>query len=320
MNAQPTPAPFVLTLGESMGLFRQETPGALHTQRTLGFGFGGAESNVAIALSRLGTPVCWLGRIGEDGIGDVIERELRAEGVIVRAIRDNAAPTGLMVKERPVPKSTRVVYYRAGSAGSRLDPADLPEGLVEAASLLHVTGITPALSPSADAAIEAAMVRARAAGVPVSLDINYRSALWTSERAAARMRELLPLADIVFAGDDEAAMVLGDLPTAELAAGLAAFGPREAVIKLGERGCYALVDGVGLGLPAVSVEVVDTVGAGDAFVGGYLAEWLEGHPLSDRLAVAVAAGAFACLSSGDWEGLPRRQDLALLGDADPVRR
>lgn len=136
----------------------------------------------------------------------------------------------------------------------------------------------------------------------------------------ARLTELVALADLVFAGDDEAAILLGHREVPALAAGLREIGPREAIIKLGERGCYADADGEQLWCEAIPVTAVDTVGAGDAFVAGYLAERLVGAPLPRRLETAVTAGAFACLTSGDWEGLPRRSDFALLGAVDPVQR
>ncbi|WP_241487982.1 sugar kinase [Leucobacter japonicus] len=323
MTAAVAEQPYVLTLGESMGLVRQAGVGRLATQRAVELGFGGAESNVAIGVRRLGIDAVWCGRLGADSLGDLIERELRAEGVRADVIRDPESPTGLMLKEHPAAGSTRVVYYRRASAGSRLAPDDLPDGLVEGAALLHVTGITPALSPSADAAVEAAMRRARAAGVPVSIDLNYRSALWSPEQAGARLRELVALADVVFAGDDEAELVVGGGSTAELAARLGVLGPTEAVIKLGADGCVALVDGARFEVAAVPVDVVDTVGAGDAFVAGYLAERVRGLSPEARLRTAVAAGASACLAPGDWEGLPTRDDLRRLsgaGGGDPVQR
>ena len=90
----------VVTLGETMALMSSETDGPLQHTRSLALGIGGSESNVAIALTRLGTPVTWIGRVGEDSLGDLVLREIHAEGVNVIGIRDPDAPTGLMVKER----------------------------------------------------------------------------------------------------------------------------------------------------------------------------------------------------------------------------
>lgn len=325
MNAFPDPdqgpTTDVVTLGETMALFKADTPGPLAHVPGLSLGIGGAESNVAVALQRLGTSVTWLGRVGADSLGDLVVRELRAEGITVAAIRDDAAPTGLMIKERRTADAVKVWYYRSGSAGSRLHPDDVPSGLIARARLLHVTGITPALSGSAAAATHQAIDCARAAGVLVSFDLNYRAALWSREAAGREFRQIVAKADIVFAGDDEAAIAVGDAPgPGELAGRIAALGPTQVILKRGAQGCLALIDGKVYAREAVPVRVVDTVGAGDAFVGGYLSEMLRGSDIDQRLLTANQVGAFACLVPGDWEGMPRRAELGLLDSSDPVSR
>lgn len=315
----------IVTIGETMALFRSTSLGGIDLVSDFRLGIGGAESNVAIGLARLGAPVTWLGRVGEDSLGRRITRELMAEGVDARAIVDGAATTGLMIKERRTSDATRVLYYRAGSAGSRLAPADIAGVAIAEAALLHVTGITPALSASASAAVDAAVDAAVAAGVPVSFDVNHRDALWTGRDASAAYRRLAARATIVFAGEDEARLLVSDAdgtggwPLA-LARAIAELGPREVVIKRGERGAIALVDSVPFERDAIRIRAVDTVGAGDAFVAGYLAERLAGLPVPQRLDTAVRTGAFACLNHGDWEGYPRRDELGLLDATDPVTR
>lgn len=310
----------VVTLGETMALVRAAGVGSLATESDMRLGIGGAESNVAIALSRLGTPATWVGRVGADPLGERVLREIRAEGVDARAVVDPAAPTGLMIKESRTPTSTRVLYYRAGSAGSRLSPEDLAAADIPNAGLLHVSGITPSLSESAAATIDAAIDEAVSAGVPVSFDVNHRASLWADRDSGAVYRRIAQRATIVFAGDDEARLLVdADSPSA-LAQGIAALGPREVVIKLGAHGCLALIDGVEHEQDAVRITPVDTVGAGDAFVAGYLAERLAGLPAADRLRTAVRTGAFACLNTGDWEGYARRAELTLLDGGDPVTR
>jgi 2-dehydro-3-deoxygluconokinase len=311
----------VLTFGETMGLFRDPQPGMLALSRSVQLGMGGAESNVAIALKRLGTPVTWIGRVGRDSLGDLIQRELAAEGVEAIITVDADAPTGLMIKERRMATSTRVWYYRTGSAGSRLEPSDISADVIRQAGLLHVTGITPALSESAARATFHAMSLARDAGVPVSFDLNYRSRLWDAQAARQSYRELIALADIVFAGEDEAEIAVGNTHSvAETARLIGELGPREVIIKLGDRGCFALVDGISYDQPAFPVNVVDTVGAGDGFVAGYLSEVHRGSPVAVRLLTAVCVGAFACTVPGDWEGMPLRSELGLLTAAEPVIR
>lgn len=314
-------APYVLTFGETMALMSATQAGPLAHASTLRLGIGGSESNMAIGLQRLGVQAVWCGRVGADSLGELVTREIRAEGVDVRSIIDEAAPTGLMVKERRTPDLQRVSYYRSGSAGSRISPDDLDRDLIRNAALLHVTGITPALSAGAAAVLFEAIATAKAAQVPVSFDLNYRSKLWSQDDAGAVYREIIPLVDIVFAGIDEAEIAVGTSPSAEeLARRLSQLGPRQAVIKLGAEGALALIDGDVYRQNAAPVAVVDTVGAGDAFVAGYLAEFVNQALPEARLKTAAATGAFACLVPGDWEGFPRREELSLLLASEPVLR
>lgn len=316
MNALP----YVLTFGETMALMRSDQVGPLAHASSLSLGIGGSESNVAIGLQRLGVQSVWCGRVGADSLGNLVEREIRAEGVDVRIAVDPSAPTGLMIKERRTPATQRVSYYRAGSAGSRITPADIDDQLISGATLLHVSGITPALSPQAEATLRYAVGTARAHNVTVSFDLNFRGNLWSAEGARSVYRDIIPLADIVFAGDDEAAIAVGAGEPEELARRIAALGPSQAVIKLGADGALALIDGTLFRQEAVTVDAVDTVGAGDAFVAGYLAELVTGRGPQDRLKTAAATGAFACLVQGDWEGFPRRHELSILQTREPVSR
>lgn len=320
MNAVSS-SPAVVTFGETMALMRADQPGSLAHVAGMSVGIGGAESNVAVALQRLGVSVAWIGRVGADSLGDRIVRELRGEGIQVVPISDPGAPTGLMLKERRTTDSVRVWYYRSGSAGSRLAPADLPTELIEGARVLHVTGITPALSASAAAATHHAVDRAKDAGVLVSFDLNYRSALWSPETAAPELRRLAAKADIVFAGDDEAAIAVGAANDPDiLLTRLAELGPREVVLKRGSKGSMCVVDGIRSSADAVRIRPTDTVGAGDAFVAGYLSAMLRDEAAPERLALANRVGAFACMVPGDWEGAPRPHELRLLDDGDPVAR
>jgi 2-dehydro-3-deoxygluconokinase len=300
----------LFTFGETMGLVAADGIGLLEYARGFTLAIGGAESNVAIGVARLGGTATWLGRIGPDATGDLIERRLRGEGVHTMAIRDEAF-TGLMVRYRRTGELTHVDYHRAGSAGSRLCATDVPAAVLESAGVVHVTGITPALSDSARAALFQAVETARAAGVTVSVDVNYRSKLWSRFDAAPVLRDLVTRADIVFAGPDEAALFLGPEPPLE---GLVALGPAEVIVKDGARGCTAQIDGARFAVAAPRVTVVDPVGAGDAFVAGYLADRMAGRPPETRLRTAIAAGAFAVTVPGDCENLPRRADLAATTD------
>ncbi|MGY3127228.1 2-dehydro-3-deoxygluconokinase [Agrococcus sp. UYP33] len=311
----------VVALGESLGLLVASRIGRLELVPTMDLGFGGAESNVAIGLARLGVPVTWMGRLGDDALGRLVERQLRAEGVGAAVTRDPEAPTALMLKERPSAGSSAVSYYRAGSAGSRLAPEHLDLDRIRGARVLHVTGITAALGDAPRAALDAAVDAAHEGGTIVSFDVNHRSRLWDAERAVPAYRALAARADVVFAGDDEAELLTGERDTDAQIAALAALGPAQVVVKRGADGATALADGDRATQAAFPVHAVDTVGAGDAFVAGYLAELLAGASLGERLRTAAACGALACTAPGDWEAAPDRAAIArLLVGGDPVQR
>lgn len=320
-----SPAPRVVTLGETMALLRTGAVGSLAHLPSMDIALGGAESNLAIGLRRLGVPTAWVSRVGDDPLGTRVVREIRGEGVEVHCAIDPERPTGLMLKSRPSSTTTRVDYYRAGSAASALTPADLPEGLIEQAEILHLSGITSLLSDSAHATSLAAVERAAAAGVRVSLDVNHRSRLGSREQLAARLGELLEHVDLLCGGPEELALLVPGVDGADprrLLRALAA-PSRQVVVKLGADGGAALLDDELHEAPGHRVEVVDTVGAGDAFMAGYLSAQLDGLTLPARLARANACGALACTTPGDWEGAPRRRDLEVLlagDDADPVSR
>jgi 2-dehydro-3-deoxygluconokinase len=316
-----TPTPRVVTLGETMALLRTREIGSLRHATDLALGIGGAESNVAIGLRRLGVDASWLGRVGDDPLGERVQREIRAEGVEVHSVLDPGAPTGLMIKERPSAASSAVFYYRAGSAGSRLAPQDLPDGWVEQASLLHVSGITALVSASARDCLVEAMARARAAGVMISFDVNYRSSLAAAD-AAGELRALAERADLVFGGVDELELLYPGTDPAESARRLRESGCREVVVKRGAEGASAYIEGEVVDAPGHAVAVVDTVGAGDAFVAGYLSALLGGLEVPARLARANACGAMLCMTPGDWESSPTLRDVERFcaPDGDPVLR
>lgn len=312
----------LVTVGEALVALTPPGVGPLRSAVSFGVGVAGAESNVAIAVRRLDGASTWIGRVGADELGELILTRLRGEGIDVSgAIRDPDAPTSLLIKERRTADVLRVSYYRRSGPGARLQPGDLDEAVIRSAGVLHVTGITPALSESARACVRAAIEIARAAGVLVSLDYNHRAALWTEADAARELRELTRLADVVFAGAAEAALVVDDDAPQAMAVALSRLGPTQVVVKLGAAGATAVIDGVPLDVAAHPVSVIDPVGAGDAFVGGYLAELLEGAEPAVRLATAARCGAFAVTVAGDWEGLPSRAELGLLdaGAVDVLR-
>ncbi len=312
----------LVTVGETLVALTPPAVGPLRLATSLGVSIAGAEANVAIAVRRLGAEASWIGRVGADELGELILTRLgggrrRVERDPRPRSADEPAPQGAPDRRR---RPRRLLpTLRAGVEARPLGPRRGRDP--RRPGVLHVTGITPALSASARACVRAAVEIARAAGVPVSLDFNHRTALWTAEDAAAELRDLTRLADVVFAGEAEAGLVVDEDGPAAQAAALARLGPRQVVITRGPEGAAALIDGVPTTVAAHPVRVLDPVGAGDAFVGGYLAELLAGADASARLATAARCGAFAVTVAGDWEGLPSRAELGLLdaGARDVVR-
>ncbi|GIF62539.1 ribokinase [Asanoa ishikariensis] len=299
----------VVTFGETMAALRADGP--IRLGGTMRLSVAGAESNVAIGLARLGHRVRWTGLVGRDETGELVLRTLRAEGVDVGHARvDERGPTGLILFERRLGDLVRVIYHRAGSAASFLSADDVLPALDPSPRLLHVTGITPALGPAPALAVRAAVE----SGVRVCLDVNYRSRLWGRDQAAAALRPLVSALSVVVASDDELELVAPPSASTEndRVAALLDAGVAEVVIKRGADGASAHTRHSSVHASARRVRVVDVVGAGDAFVAGYLSGLLDDLDLTGRLDRAVTTGAFAVASPGDWEGLPTRAELGLL--------
>jgi 2-dehydro-3-deoxygluconokinase len=300
--------PDVLTIGEAMVSLR--SPRALRLGGDVHLSVAGSESNVAIGLARLGHEVSWLGAVGNDEPGRLIQRTLRAENVDTSHLRfTDDSFTGFIAFDQPAHDITRVSYHRRGSAGSTLTKAECLAAITTAPRFLHVTGITPALSDTAREATLAAVQAASAAGVQVSLDVNYRGRLWPRAEAAAVLRELLPHVTTVFASDDELDILTDAVdPIADLLS----TGVAEVVITAGSKGAWTHTTTGTIHQPALTVTVVDSIGAGDAFVSGYLSATLDNLPTDARLTRAATSGAFCVGAHGDWESLPTRDDLTLL--------
>lgn len=305
--------PEVVTLGESMALFVTEPARPLRTAQSFIRSIAGAESNVAIGVARLGHTAGWIGRVGDDPLGLGILDRLRAEGVdVTHAVVDGSAPTGVLIRDRHAERPIQVLYHRAGSAGSRLAPGDVDEGSIARADVVHLTGITPALSPTARLAVQQAADVARDNGVTVTFDPNLRLKLWSAEEAAAVLQPLVGVADVVFAGEREATLLSGrdDVPEEWFLEQ----GARLVVTKQGADGAHATDGTTRWFAPAFPVQPADVIGAGDAFAAGFIVARLEGAGVEAALRTGNAVGAMATQVPGDIDGLPYRADLEAFRD------
>lgn len=298
--------PDVVTFGETMALFTPRETGPLRYVPDYRLKMGGTESNVAIALARLGISAGWFSRLGDDELGRFIVHNVRGEGVDAsRVIIDPDAQTALYLKEISAVGDTTVYYYRRGSAASRMQPADLDAAYITGARWLHVTGITPALSENCRETVAQAIEMARAAGLEVSFDPNLRLKLWTAEQARETLTPLIQRSTIIMGGSEEMSVILGTATPDAAADWALKQGVNIAVIKLGANGALVATSDERRIVPPFTIpRVVDTVGAGDGFDAGFIAARLLGRDPWESAVLGNVVGAHALMVEGDYEGYP----------------
>src|SRR5689334_10914451 len=211
MTGHPRPRFDLVSLGESMLRYSVPTGHRLKDARQLDVEVGGAESNVCVAAAQLGWRCGWVGRLPDTALGDIVLRVLRSDGVDVSAVKRVAGERigTFYIEYATAPRSIQVIYDRADSAAAHMTVADVDWDYLLSTRILHLTGITPAVSESCYALVAEAIRRARAAGVTVSFDVNFRSKLWNAEDAGQRLRPLLAEADLLFCKGADAALLFG---------------------------------------------------------------------------------------------------------------
>ncbi len=300
----------LVSLGESMLRFSVPTGRRLKDARQMDLEVGGAESNVLVAVSQLGWRCGWVGRLPDTSLGDIVLRVLRSDGVDVSAAkRVSGERIGtFFIEYASAPRSIQVVYDRADSAAAHMTSADVDWDYLLDTRVLHLTGITPALSANCYALVAEAIRRARAAGVTVSFDVNYRGKLWGAAEAGERLRPLIAEADLLLCKGADAALLFGCRgEPRELMTALKQLTRAEVLYcTFGDRGAAVLEGDDFAAEPALPVQIIDRIGSGDAFAAGVLDAWLEASPGSDLKAMrreglrrGVALAAIALSQYGD---------------------
>ncbi|MFF8499572.1 sugar kinase [Streptomyces anulatus] len=338
----------VVCLGESMVTFLPSQPGRLADVPSFGRGIGGAESNVACALAAAGHRAAWVGRVGADGFGDHLVETIASYGVDTSAVRrDPVRPTGIYFRTA-TDRGTdthEVAYYRAGSAASAMSPDNVPYEDLLAGRVLHLSGITAALSADCLALLRD-LTSARPGRPLVSFDVNHRPHLWRCGDAdASVLLELARRADLVFVGEDEAEEAWGIVGAEAIRAALPE--PSVVVVKRGSAGATVFASGLrpgprssnvggaedapgprssaggaGFGpdtvthVPALRVDVVAAVGAGDAFAAGFLSATLRGLPVRERVRHGHLMAAAVLTVPGDLTDPPARDHADRLAALD----
>ncbi len=296
--------PDAVSFGETMAVFL--ATGGLPVRAANDFRLiaAGSESNVMAGLAMLGHSTRFAARVGDDALGQVVLQRIRGAGVAVRAVIDDRAPTGMLVRDYPPLVRVDVSYAREESAASRICWDDIRPLLDPVPRLLFLSGITPMLSAAAAEACGTALAHARDAGVRVVFDPNLRPKLMPLEEAAPRLRPFLTQADVVIGGADELTALTGSPDHRDAAKRLLADGAAIVVAKLGPDGVYGVDHHDECGLESLAHSVVDPVGAGDAFAAGFLSGLLRDRSLPDALLEASAVAACVVSTPGDMEGLP----------------
>ncbi|MCA0991345.1 sugar kinase [Pseudalkalibacillus hwajinpoensis] len=301
----------VVTIGESMVLFTPQSSPRMRYAETYTRKFGGAETNVAIGLARLGHEVGWISKVGNDEFGKALLSFVRGEAIDVRQVKiDASAPTGIYFKEIRNSEDVRVEYYRKGSAASKLEPSDLNESYLSQATYLHISGITPALSNSCYEMINKAITLAKKHDVTVVFDPNLRRKLWGEERAREVLLDIASKSDIILPGVEEGTFLFGEENPNKLGNLFLNLGAKTVILKAGAEGAYYFSRYESGFVPAFPIaSVVDPVGAGDGFAAGFISGLLQHRSLKQAVEKGNAVGALVTQVEGDFEGLPDEDEV-----------
>lgn len=290
--------PDVICLGETMAMVVPTRAVPLKDSELFHILVGGAESTVAMYLAERGYRAAWVSALGDDAFAARIMRTLSAQGVDLSHVTITpAAQTGVYFKD-PAGQHTKVHYYRKGSAASRMGPDVLDALPLERAQVVHTTGITAALSRSCGDLVLALCKRLRGASTKLSFDVNYRSGLWNADEASAPLLSIARQADLVFVGRDEAEALWQTTDARSIRDLIDPVG--KLVVKDGAVGATEFWAGEEVFVPAARVDVMEVVGAGDAFAAGYLAAQLQGSSAADALQAGHELAARTLRSMDDF--------------------
>jgi 2-dehydro-3-deoxygluconokinase len=301
----------VTTIGEA--LLRLSVPSGerLERMRSLDVSVGGAEANVSVALARMGQRVAWVSRLPRSPLGRLVERTIHGNGVDTSGViwMDDGRLGTYFIEYAAAPRRIEVVYDRANSLAASMGPEDVDWDFLLDTRVLHLTGITPGLSQACLALVREACERARRAGIVISFDVNYRAKIWSASTAAEALLPLMRMSDIVICGRNDATTLfqLEDAPETTLRSLRDRIGSHVVILTLGQEGSIALDENATLlHQPALRCDIVDRIGAGDAFSAGVLCGWLQGS-LAVGLRLGTAMAAHKLTTFGDMLAATRQE-------------
>ena len=313
----------VTTLGEMLLRFSVPSGKRLEQTTRLDVHPAGAEANLVTLLARLERPTLWMGALPKDPLGRLAAKSLREAGVDTRGIlwREEGRMGTYYVEFGEPPRGVQVTYDRLHSCAARLEPPDIDWGLLFHTRLLHLTGITPALSPSCLAITQAAIQKAEEHRIPVSFDINFRQKLWSASEAKQILLPLIQGVALLFCSQADARRLFGcDGSMPEIAQQLRALSrAQHVIITFGEQGAVLWTGNELLHEPARPTRIIDRLGAGDALAAGVIHGWLDGN-LRAGLQYGVTLAALALSQSGDMVVTHRDELLRLSEESSDLTR
>lgn len=314
----------LITIGEALVIFSPQDAGPLRFVNNFTKSIGGAEANVAIALSRLGYQTGWISALGNDEFGRYISYALQGDKVDVSQVTYNDnLPTGLLFKEHYQNANPNVYYYRNSAAITQINPAQLDNTYIQSSKIVHVTGILPALSKNCQEITFRILEQAKQNKQIISFDPNLRMKLWQDkEHAKQTLLKMVSYADIIFPGLDEAEFLLGTSDISHICNKLHNLGCKIVVLKLGKDGCLISENNQHIYVKGYPPHrFIDSVGAGDGFAAGFLAGILGKKTLQECGELANGVGSMATMVRGDSEGYPTmNQLLEFIGKTKSIER
>ncbi|BDH62654.1 sugar kinase [Lysinibacillus sp. PLM2] len=304
----------VFSVGETMVIFQADHYGRLEDTSALYQKIGGAESNVLIGLARLGHDVAFISQVGNDPFGKKVIKTIRAEGVDVSNVKViDDAPTGVLFKELRTKNETYIYYYRKNSAASKMSVATIPENVIIQSKYIHITGITPALSQSCREMTFKIIEIAKKHNIPIIFDPNIRFKLWDEKEAKEVILRIAEQSDYILTGISEAEFLVGTKNEKEICRLLSKKKSQVVVIKKGAEPTIYSLNGQLYEVPTVvGTEILDPVGAGDAFASGFIHGLLTNQTIDTSVAYGNVLGACVIQQYGDIEGLPTLEEFERL--------
>ena len=312
--------PDLVTLGELCAVFVARDIGRMRYCRDFTIRPGGAEATVAVGVQRLGFSAGWISLLGNDEMGHYLLNLLRGEGVDVSGVRMVPGKnTSVFLRERLPGGEARHTYYRKDSAFTTIGPDMLDEAAIAGARFLHLTGITPALSASAEATMWRAIEIAKAHQVTVTFDPNVRLNIWSRDKARETLERFFTAADIVLPGLEDLQMLYGPISREEALLRLKDMGCHTVIMKIGDQEVLVFADNHAEFIPVDHIaHPVDLMGAGDAFAAGFLGGLLQGQSLAEAARFGTVVARCAIQMPGNIESMPTRDEVSAVINNETV--